>query len=52
MIAFEISLNSQVFAVVGARDLIGLTATVMACIELNESIIAPFEEPAIIAKTA
>ena len=35
MIAYEISHNGKVIAVVGAKDLIGLNAVLMACGELN-----------------
>ncbi|MHA3771510.1 hypothetical protein ACXR0O_08230 [Verrucomicrobiota bacterium sgz303538] len=35
MIAFEISRNGQVLAVVGRHDLIGLNAVLMACGDLN-----------------
>ena len=37
MIAFEISRNGQVLAVVGSHDLIGLHAVLMACGDLNSS---------------
>src|SRR5712671_3003454 len=37
MIAFEISRSGQMLAVVGARDLIGLHAVLMACGDLSGS---------------
>jgi hypothetical protein len=37
MIAFEVSRNGQVLAIVGAHDLIGLHAVLMACGDLSGS---------------